>query len=433
MANIAVVGAGPMGLAATHELLKLGHNVTLYEADSVVGGMSAAVNFDGVEIERFYHFICTSDTPYFEVLDELGIKDKLRWTTTKMGYYHGSKLQDWGDPFALLRFSGVSLVAKIRYGLLAFVSSRRKTWKALDRVNAKDWLIRWVGEEAWSVFWEPLFKLKFFRYTDNLSAEWIWARIRRIGTSRKNLFAEQLGYLEGGTQTYLDAVSHSIGNLGGEIKVGAPVEEILIKDNKAVGVRCDGREVTHDSVISTVPLPFISDMVPALPEDTRRAYQSVNNIAVVCVLVKLSRPFSKYFWLNISDSRMNIPGAIEYTNLCPKSENILYIPYYMPQDHEDYQRPNSWFYERSREYLQLIDKSLADEEVLAMSAGRYEYAQPICPPGFMDRLPPISPNVENLFIADTSYYYPEDRSVSESIKLGRELASMCQRAVQSPT
>lgn len=418
-----------MGLSAAHDLLKLGHDVTLYEADSVVGGMSASIDFDGVAIERFYHFICTSDTPFFEVLDELLIKDKLRWTSTKMGYFHGGRLQDWGDPLALLRFSGVSLVAKIRYGLLAFISSKRKRWDALDTVNAKDWLLRWVGNEAWLVFWEPLFRLKFFHFTDNLSAAWIWSRIRRMGTSRKHLFAEQLGYLEGGTQTYLDAVTRSIEHMGGEIKLHTQVREIVIKDGSATGVRCDQGTYEHEAVVSTVPLPFIPDMIPAIPEDVREAYQSVDNIAVVCVLVKLSRPLTKYFWLNISDRRISIPGAIEYTNLCPKDESILYIPYYMPQDHEDYQRANSWFYERSREYLKMIDDSLSDNDILAMSAGRYEYAQPICPPRFLEKIPPINPGVKNLLIADTSYYYPEDRSISESIKLGRTLAATCDRSL----
>ena len=32
--------------------------------------------------------------------------------------------------------------------------------------------------------------------------------------------------------------------------------------------------------------------------------------------------------------------------------------------------------------------------------------------------------IEGLFIADTSYYYPEDRSISESIHLGKQLAEM---------
>ena len=30
--------------------------------------------------------------------------------------------------------------------------------------------------------------------------------------------------------------------------------------------------------------------------------------------------------------------------------------------------------------------------------------------------------VEGLWVADTSYYYPEDRGISESIHFGRQLA-----------
>jgi hypothetical protein len=30
--------------------------------------------------------------------------------------------------------------------------------------------------------------------------------------------------------------------------------------------------------------------------------------------------------------------------------------------------------------------------------------------------------IEGLFMADTSYYYPEDRSISESVAVGRRLA-----------
>ena len=37
MANVAVVGAGAMGLAAAFHALREGHRVTVYEADKVAG------------------------------------------------------------------------------------------------------------------------------------------------------------------------------------------------------------------------------------------------------------------------------------------------------------------------------------------------------------------------------------------------------------
>ncbi len=423
MNDVAVIGAGPMGLAAACDLLKQGHKVTIYEADRVVGGMSASVNFDGMQIERFYHFICKTDEPLFASLEELGIEDTLRWTRTRMGYYHQGRFKDWGDPVALVRFSGISLWAKFRYGLLALASIRRKRWDDLDSINAVSWLKRWVGEEAWRELWQQLFDLKFFHFTDNLSAAWIWARMRRMGQSRSSMFAEQLGYLEGGSDTWLEAISEEIRRRGGRILLTSSVDEVLVEQGRAVGVRCGEHRHKHAAVLSTVPLPFVADMIPALDESYKSAYRGVDNIAVVCVLVKLRKAYSKYFWTNISDAGIGIPGVIEYTNLCPREQHVLYLPFYMPGDHADYQQPNDWFLARAREYLLAMQPELEDTDLLAMSAGRYRYAQPICPPDFLSTLPPLQPGIEALVVADTSYYYPEDRSISESIQLGKKLAA----------
>jgi protoporphyrinogen oxidase len=54
--------------------------------------------------------------------------------------------------------------------------------------------------------------------------------------------------------------------------------------------------------------------------------------------------------------------------------------------------------------------------------GRLRYAQPVCEPGFGDRLPPIRTPIAGLQIADTCFYYPEDRGVSEGARLAREMA-----------
>ncbi|HET7400482.1 MAG TPA: NAD(P)-binding protein, partial [Usitatibacter sp.] len=48
------LGAGPMGLAATYELLKKGWAVDLYERDERIGGMSASTELGGLKIERYY-------------------------------------------------------------------------------------------------------------------------------------------------------------------------------------------------------------------------------------------------------------------------------------------------------------------------------------------------------------------------------------------
>ena len=124
-----------------------------------------------------------------------------------MGYYSHGALRDWGDPRALLKFPGLDLLSKLRYGLLAFTSTKRSDWRKLDNVDAVTWLRKWVGDRAYDLLWRPLFELKFHHFTPNLSAAWIWARLKRVGTSRKSLLQEEMGYLNGGSDTFLDAIA----------------------------------------------------------------------------------------------------------------------------------------------------------------------------------------------------------------------------------
>ncbi len=424
MKNIAIVGGGPMGLAVAYHLLKQGHKVSLYEADKTLGGMSASFEFDGIKIERYYHFICKSDHPLFELLSELEIDDALRWTETRMGYYYGGKLLNWGDPFALLKFPGLGLISKIRYGLLAFISTKRSDWRKLDSIDAVTWLKGWVGQSAYDILWRPLFELKFHHYTSNLSAAWIWSRLKRVGTSRKNLLQEELGYLEGGSDTFLNAISARIESMGGVIHLNEAVQEVQLVDGQLTGVRTQAGSFEFDRVVSTIPMPYVAAMVPGLPTTILNKYKSVNNIAVVCVLVHLSEALTPYFWLNISDPDIDIPGFIEYSNLNPLGGHIVYAPFYIPGEHPEFQKDDAYFIEKVRRYLFAVKPDLSDTDILKIAAGRYRYAQPICEPEFTSRLPPISPGVEGLYIADTCYYYPEDRSISESVRLGQKLANM---------
>ena len=61
--------------------------------------------------------------------------------------------------------------------------------------------------------------------------------------------------------------------------------------------------------------------------------------------------------------------------------------------------------------------------MVATHASRYRYSQPVCGPRFLETLPDVR-LLDGLFVADTSYYYPEDRGIHESLLFGRKLAKM---------
>ncbi|MBY4828840.1 NAD(P)/FAD-dependent oxidoreductase [Burkholderia dolosa] len=422
--RIAVLGAGPMGLGVAYQLVKDGRKPVIFEADDRVGGMAACFDFGGLSIERYYHFHAISDHAFLKVLQELGLEDKMHWRETKMGYFYQGRVQPWGNPIALLKFKGLSLTAKIRYGLHAFLCTRRDDWKPLDKLEATEWIRRWVGEEAWEVLWRRLFDYKFYDYARSLSAAWIWSRVRRIGRSRYNLFKEKLGYLDGGSDTLLEGMRRYIEANGGEFRLGTPVTKVSIDGGKVTGVEAGGQLHAFDKVISTIPLPYVPRVMPDLPNDILAKFASVKNVAVVCVIAKLRKPVTENFWLNTNDPDMDIPGIVEYTNLRPLDGHVVYVPFYVPGEHPVYQQSDSVFIDKVKRYLMKINPAITPDDFIDVRASRYRFAQPVCEPGFADRLPPIQLPVQGLLVADTSYYYPEDRGISESIGLAREMARM---------
>ena len=423
MSRIVVLGAGPMGLAAAQRAVTLGHEVDLIEADTKVGGMAAHFDFSGISIERFYHFICKSDAPTFELMAELGIDDKMRWTDTSMAYYMHGKVYKWGDPISLLTFPHLTLIEKIRTGLQMFLTTKSRNFDRIEHLTSRKWIEGGSGKSVYDKLWKRLQELKFYEYADHVAASWIATRIKRIGNSRKSIFQEQLGYIDGGSETLVEAVADDIRRKGGRIHLGARAEQVLVGNGSVSGVRAGERDFPADAVICTVPTPLINDLVPDLQEDWRAKYAAIHNIGVVCLLFKLRKSVTPHFWVNIVDETIDIPGLIEFSNLRPVGgETIVYVPYYMPVTQRKWQWTDKQFLDEAFAYIKRVNPAIGDDDLIDAKVGRLRHAQPICEPNFADKLPPVQTPIAGLQIADTCYYYPEDRGVGESIRLGRQMA-----------
>jgi Flavin containing amine oxidoreductase len=157
--------------------------------------------------------------------------------------------------------------------------------------------------------------------------------------------------------------------------------------------------VPADAVVSTVPTPLVSALVPDLPAEWKQRYDSIHNIGVICVIFKLSRSVSPHFWVNVSEPDIEIPGVIEFTNLRPMGDDtVVYVPYYMPVTNMKFSWPDEQLVREAFACLQRINPAIAG-------------------------IPPVQTPIAGLQIADTCYYYPEDRGIAESVRVGSEMAN----------
>lgn len=432
--KVGIIGGGIAGLTCGYYLSKQKDiEVSLFEKESTLGGLASSFKIDGDSfVERYYHFICMPDDDYLGLIDELGLQNHLHWVKTQMGIFYNGKLYPFGSPLELLRFPEFNLLDKLKFGIGLFkIKGKNKDdWKELENISASIWLPKQFGRKAYEIVHKPLLDQKFGSFSNSISAAWMWARIHRVGKSRtKILQLEKLGYLTGGTHTLIDKLSQIITQAGGKIIKNAKCEKILIENNKVKGIIYNGTIYNYDIVISTIPSPLFLEIINNNADDEYfRKISQIKSIGVMCVFMRITKPFTRNFWLNISDSRIPLAGVIEYTNLNPcdylNGDKIIYIPQYLPADSEEYNLADDKIIQEYIDYLKMINPEFNKNWIKQVYIFRDKYAQPICELGFTKYIPSIKTPIEGLYMTDSYQLHPDDRAVSHSIGLGKEAARL---------
>ncbi len=434
--HIVVIGGGPAGLKAAHVARRGGARVTILETAPVLGGLASSFDVQGVRLERYYHFICRGDDDLVETLNELGLQDKLRWRDSRMAYFVEGTLYPFLTPLELLSFRPLPLVDRVRAGLAVKLAQRMKE-EDLASQKAIPWLRGLFGERAYRVIWEPLMRFKFAEHAPEISAAWVWARMVRLSRSRVSPWREELGYLEGGSKVVLEGLGRDFGVRGGEVMLKAEVEQILLEQGRATGVRVGGQTLAADAVISTVTTSRFQALAGGLTGPYMEALARVPTIGIFCLFLRLREPVTPFFWVNTNDPRVPFAGMIEYTNLNPlpelEGDRILYVPQYLSADDPRYAQSDEEVLRRYTDALALIHPGFSRSWVKFSAVFRDRYAQPICLTDYRTSTPSIATPIQNLFLTDSSQLHPHDRNISGAFGLGKEAARLALLATGAPS
>ena len=432
--RIGIIGAGATGLAAAYELGKHGHHVVVYERSAFLGGQASTFDVGGARLERGYHHLFTGDTDILDLNDEIGLGHRMRWIGSKVGTLHDGKIYEFVTPMDLLRFTPLSLVDRVRLGLVTLLVRRLKDWHRLEKVTAADWLRTWAGKSVYDVFWGPMLRGKFGEeFYEQVGMAWVWGKINTRFASRKGMGKEMLGYPIGSFGEIFDVLTDRIRDQGNEVLIDAEVGRIISEDGLAprleVEVSGEGTaEREFDAVIATTQSYMFLRLAPYLPEDYRSKLSMTRYLAAVLIILVLDRPLSHIYWLNVADRSIPFVGVIEQTNLIGPEhyggKHIVYLSNYLDREHPLFKLGHERLLQAYLPHLRKINRDFDPSWIVNSYHHQVPAAQPIIGTNYSERLPDHRTPLKGVYLANTTQVYPQDRGTNYSVRMGRHVARM---------
>lgn len=438
--KVAIVGGGVAGMTAAYRLMQGGHEVSLYEAAPELGGLVRTFDTGGDPLEAFYHHIFTTDTVIVDLINELGLGDKLTWIESKVGFFRGGRIWPFVTPRDLLNFKPLPLIDRVRLGLAGLYLRRQSKWHQYEEITAWEWLRKYVGPKGLDVVWGPLLRGKFADQAEEVAMAWLWSKIRLRFASRGNgpKQEEKLGYLMGSFGLYIKELEKRIRDGGVHVETSQTVQQVLTSEGRASGLTLgDGRQVDADAVIVCVPSERFLPMAPTEQigaEYTRRLTAARWQWAL-CYVVALKEPLSSTYWLNISDPGIPFIAVIEHTNFIDKShydgQTMVYLSNYLTPNHPWFSLSDEELDELFLPQLVKFNHRFKRDWVQKRWVFKGPNAQPVIRRHYRDDLPDHRTPVPGLYLANMQQIYPEDRGQNYSIRMGADVAKMAVEDMKS--
>ncbi len=415
--KIAIIGAGFTGLAAGLKLSKAGHQVTIFEKDSIPGGL--ALGFKNPQwqwsLEKHYHHWFTNDNQILTLAKK--IKYPVVIKRPKTSVYVNGNIYKLDSPSDVLKFPKLTLPQRLRMGLTIAFLKYNPFWKLLEQYKTSVFLPKMMGKKPYKTLWEPLLVKKFGPFAHDISLAWFWARIVKRTPS--------LAYPKGGFLEFANAVTSVIRKKRGKVLFNTEIKKITIQKNEKV--RIDS--LIFDKAIVTLPSYLFVQIAPQLPKDYKQKLLNLKGLGAINLVLRLKKPFFEdhTYWLNICDARFPLTAIVEHTNFMEKkyynNEHLVYLGNYLPHNHPFMQMDKKKLLKKYDPLLTKINKTYKSN-IIETHLFSVPFAQPIIPVNYSKLIPPLKTPLKNVYLANIQQVYPWDRGTNYAVELGEKAADI---------
>ncbi len=424
--KIAIIGAGYAGMSAAWDLVRDGHNVTIFEASDHPGGLASGFKEPHWDwsVEYFYHHWFASDRHMLGLLEELGLRGKVIFPRPYTVLLHNGKWYPFDSILQAALFPGLGWgLNKIRFGLVGLYLRFTKNWQALEKTTVDEWMRRWAGGQVYQTMWEPMMIGKFGPYHKEVNMAWFWARLHARTT--------KLGTYQGGFQAFADEFAAILKERGVEIRYRTPVGSIHRNSKGSLTLDAGSGPQVFDRVLATVSPGAFARMAPDLPAAYLSGLKNLKHMGAVVMTLSLRHRLSEqgYYWFNIPKTAgFPFLAVVEHTNyLSPEhfgGDHILYCGDYLELGHEYFTLSDDELLERFIPGIQRLNPAFSRGWINKIWVHRTEYAQPVPLVNHSQNIPPIQTPVPGLYFASMSQVYPWDRGTNFAVEIGRRAARL---------
>lgn len=426
--KMAVIGAGFAGLSAAWDLVRAGHEVTIFEAASQAGGLAAGFKEPHWDwsVEHYYHHWFEGDKALRGLIDELGFTDRLIYPKPVSVMYNKGKFYPFDSILSALKYPGLGFgINKIRFGLVGVYLRLTKNWRAFEKTTTEAWMRKWAGDKVFESMWKPMLDGKFGEnWADKVNMAWMWARLHVRST--------RLGSFVGGFQAFSDGFVEKLKELGVTFRFDTRVTQLSRNEDGKVQVAvADGAPETFDKALVTLSPGIMARMTPDLPKDYLAGLLSLNSMGAVVMTLTIKHPLSPegYYWYNIpKQAGYPFLSLVEHTNfLKPEyfgGDHILYIGDYLEADHPNFDKTDEELKAEFLPHLKKINPAFSEDWVKKVWVSKTKYAQPVPLLNHSKNIPAIQTPIEGIYFASMSQVYPWDRGTNFAVDIGRKAARL---------
>ncbi len=427
--KIIIIGGGIAGLTAAYKLAKKNYKITLIESSNQLGGLGTYFKYKNNWIDKFYHCQMPTDAPLLELIEEVGIKNKMYWKPTTMGFIVDGKRYPFNSPFDLLKFTPLSFLNRLRFGIVSLAIRSLGKGKDLDNLPIEKWFKKIYGKTIWEKILRQLFLSKFGNHAGNLPSLYIWQRLGR----EKNKAVR--GYIKGGMKTLIDAIETEIKKSGGEILLNTKAEKINSLENGVIISTNVNTEIIADWVISTIPIPSFVKAISGGNIENKFSNPNLTYQGVVNALFILNRPLDNYYWTPVVNSGTEFDGIVEMTELIDKKQygnnHAVYLMKYCNKNSELFNEDEKSIALRWKKQLLNLypDLKISDNNIMDIKIFKAPYVEPIYPLGYSKIKPLNKIENTNIFLATSAQVYPNITSWNASCSLANDVVNQLLKTI----